>query len=137
MKKAILFCSIAILALTLISCDKTTITTSTTTTNGDTSVKITVLSSGVPQAGYSVLMLTSEASQSEPLPVFIRAVVSDENGEAFFDLNSNILSSIPRKYYFIATQKQSDGYVWKAPYMQYQVELSKGTSAQSTILVQP
>lgn len=107
-------------------------TSSTVTTT--TSAKITVLKSpnSTPQKNISVLMFKSKPSITEALPTILKEVVTNDKGEAVFDLSSMITSSTGEKFYFGAFRKSGDSYVLLSTYFPERV--IKKNSVISTVI---
>ncbi|VDH03656.1 hypothetical protein [Bergeyella zoohelcum] len=109
-------------------------TSSTITTT--TSAKITVLksSNSTPQKNISVLMFKSKPSitGNQALPTILKEVVTNDKGEAIFDLSSMVTSSTGEKFYFGAFRKSGDSYVLLSTYFPERV--IKKNSVISTVI---
>ena len=107
---------------------------STTTTN--TWVKLTATTSaGVVKPNYIIMMFDQPVTSTSALPPIKKQVTTDANGLAYFDLNTMITSTTPTTYYFEAfVSNGSGGYTWKSV-SHYNANLSKGTMATSSIIV--
>lgn len=136
MKKLFL---ILLVGLSLASCKKestsSTTTTTTGTTTSDTWVKLTAINAaGEGQPNYIIMMFDQPVTSSSALPPILKQVTTDANGLAYFDLNSMITSSTPKRYYFEAFIKSGSDYVWKSV-TNYSKDIAKGTMATSSIIV--
>ncbi|MBD3581549.1 hypothetical protein [Flavobacterium selenitireducens] len=110
-----------------------TITEETSQTN--TWVKLTATTSaGVNKPNYIIMMFDQPVTSTNDLPPIKKQITTDANGLAYFDLNSMITSTTPTKYYFEAFVQNGTGYIWKSV-SHYNVNLSKGTMATSSIIV--
>lgn len=107
-------------------------TSSTVTTT--TSAKIMVIKSqdNTPQKNISVLMFKSKPSITEALPTILKEVVTNDKGEAVFDLSSMVTSSTGEKFYFGAFRKSGDSYVLLSTYFPERV--IKKNSVISTVI---
>lgn len=124
-----------------VSCSKDDDSSSTETSGGsstttNTWVKLTATTSaGVVKPNYIIMMFDQPVTSSSALPPIKKQVTTDANGLAYFDLNSMITSTTPTTYYFEAfVSNGSDGYTWKSV-SHYNTNLSKGTMATSSIIV--
>ncbi|MBD3584036.1 hypothetical protein [Flavobacterium selenitireducens] len=110
-----------------------TITEETSQTN--TWVKLTATTSaGVNKPNYIIMMFDQPVTSTNDLPPIKKQITTDANGLAYFDLNSMITSTTSTKYYFEAFVQNGTGYIWKSV-SHYNVNLSKGTMATSSIIV--
>ena len=117
MKKIALILSIT---LAITGCrEETTHETSTSSSSSSivtttTSAKITILkkTNNTPQKNISVLMFKSKPSLtgSQVLPTILKEVITNDKGEAVFDLSSMVTSSTGEKFYFGAFRKNGDNY---------------------------
>lgn len=110
-------------------------TSSTVTTT--TSAKITVLKSpnSTPQKNISVLMFKSKPSITEALPTILKEVVTNDKGEAVFDLSSMVTSSTGEKFYFGAFRKSGDSYVLLSTYFP-ELTIKKNAISSTYIIIQ-
>lgn len=110
-------------------------TSSTVTTT--TSAKITVLKSpnNTPQKNISVLMFKSKPSITEALPTILKEVVTNDKGEAVFDLSSMVISSTGEKFYFGAFRKNGDSYVLLSTYFP-ELTIKKNAISSTYIIIQ-
>jgi hypothetical protein len=131
---------LALVTIFTISCSKdessnTTDESSSSTTQSQTWVKLTAITTaGVPKANYKIMMFKTQPTTTTALPTIEKEVTTDANGLAYFDLNTMITSTIPATYYFEAFVQTGADYTWKSV-THYNVNLSKGTMATSSIIV--
>ena len=134
---------VSILALVTIftmSCSSDDSSSSTETNTEETSqtntwVKLTATTAtGVNKPNYIIMMFDQPVTSINELPPIKKQITTDANGLAYFDLNSMITSTTPTKYYFEAFVQNGTGYIWKSV-SHYNVNLSKGTMATSSIIV--
>ena len=79
-------------------------------------------------------MFDQPVTSANELPPIKKQITTDSNGLAYFDLTSMITSTTPTKYYFEAFVQNGTDYIWKSV-SHYNVNLSKGTMATSSIIV--
>ncbi len=131
---------VVLVALFTLSCSKEETTnpsqSSSSTTVINTWAKFTVITSaGVTKPNYIVMMFDQPFSTNAPMPTIIKQVTTDANGLAYFDLNTLITSTTPKKYYFEAFVQSGTSYVLKTNFSRYSSDLSKGQMLTTSLLV--
>ena len=134
---------LSVLTFLTISCSKDE-STSTTETSGssvtisNTSAKFTVrTSAGTLKPNYIVMMFDQPFSPSAVLLTssIIKQVTTDANGIANFDLNTIVTHTTDKKYYFEAFIQTPTGFELKTNFSRFSVDLKKGNSLVTSLIV--